>query len=66
LDIGLPLMDGYELAKLLKTAHPSLIRIALTGYGAEGDALEGECFEARMLKPVDLPTLLSLLESLRT
>ncbi|MBC7699587.1 ATP-binding protein [Aquabacterium sp.] len=65
LDIGLPVMDGYELAKLLKIAHPSLIRIALTGYGAKSDAVEGKCFEARMLKPVDLPALLSLLELLR-
>ena len=63
LDIGLPVMDGYELAKLLRVEHPSLIRIALTGYGTKDEAVDGACFEARMLKPVDLPTLFSLLKA---
>lgn len=39
LDIGLPVMDGYELARRF-TAHPRLRRsrlIAVTGYGQDQD-----------------------------
>ena len=63
LDIGLPVMDGYELARLLKLSHPSVFRIALTGYLASDEADRAECFEARLLKPVDFSALLALLES---
>ncbi len=58
LDIGLPVMDGYELAALLRQI-PSLkgIRlIALTGYGQESDRQRTAAagFERHLVKPVDL------------
>ena len=37
LDIGLPVMDGYELARRLQSEHPSLRLVAVTGYGQEAD-----------------------------
>ena len=33
LDIGLPGMDGYELARLLRKSNAAILLIALTGYG---------------------------------
>ncbi len=58
IDIGLPVMDGYELAERLR-AEPSLsgIRlIALTGYGQESDRQRGRAagFDEHLVKPVDI------------
>jgi CheY-like chemotaxis protein len=58
IDIGLPVMDGYELAGRLR-ADPSLsgIRlIALTGYGQESDFQRGReaGFDEHLVKPVDI------------
>lgn len=66
LDIGLPDMDGYELARRLR-ARGSLPRlIALTGYGQERDKLESSSagFEQHIVKPVDLERLSASIESL--
>jgi CheY-like chemotaxis protein len=64
-DIGLPGIDGYEVARRLrKDAATSGIRlIALTGYGLAEDqrrVLEAG-FDLHMVKPVDLGTLLARL-----
>jgi PAS domain S-box-containing protein len=61
LDIGLPVMNGYELAKRLR-AEPGLERIvliAVTGYGQESDRLKAKeaGFDEHYVKPVDLATL---------
>jgi PAS domain S-box-containing protein len=61
LDIGLPEMDGYELARRLRL-HSDLqdaLLIAVTGYGQEVDnlrALEAG-FDYHMVKPVNLDEL---------
>jgi PAS domain S-box-containing protein len=61
LDIGLPGVDGYELARMLK-AHPQLASIRLvahTGYGSPEDrrkALEAG-FDAHLVKPAELADL---------
>jgi signal transduction histidine kinase/CheY-like chemotaxis protein len=65
LDIGLPVMDGYELARQmrLRESRPSGLRpmrlIALTGYGQETDrqASREAGFDVHLVKPVDLVTL---------
>jgi PAS domain S-box-containing protein len=68
LDIGLPVMDGYELASRF-ASHPRLSRtrlVALTGYGQPNDrdrAAEAG-FHAHLLKPVNVDQLHSVLESL--
>jgi signal transduction histidine kinase/ActR/RegA family two-component response regulator len=61
LDLGLPVMDGFEVARALR-ADPSLKDVfiaALTGWGAEGDrrrtAQAG--FDAHLTKPVELAAL---------
>jgi signal transduction histidine kinase len=60
LDLGLPVMDGYELAVKLRHATPKQLRlIALSGYGQDQDrersAQAG--FDAHLVKPVDIDHL---------
>ncbi|PYM14890.1 MAG: hypothetical protein DMD81_16630 [Candidatus Rokuibacteriota bacterium] len=64
IDIGLPGMDGYEVAKRIRTMpgrQPFLV--ALTGYGEAEDrrrALDAG-FDAHLVKPVDPAELSALL-----
>lgn len=67
LDIGLPDMDGYELAREIRR-RPQLseaVLIAVTGYGRPEDIARAKDagFDHHLLKPVSIPALLSLLES---
>ena len=68
LDIGLPGMDGKELARRLRRlpGQDQATLIAVTGYGQQGDgdsALEAG-FDHYMVKPVKPDAILSLLEHL--
>jgi CheY-like chemotaxis protein len=65
LDIGLPVMDGYELGARLKRENHDLRMIAVTGYGDVGDRRRSEQagFEAHLVKPIDLERLLHALRS---
>ena len=66
LDLGLPVMDGFELARRVceerTGARPRLI--ALTGYGRERDFAKSRAvgFDVHLVKPVDLPALVAALE----
>jgi signal transduction histidine kinase/DNA-binding response OmpR family regulator len=65
LDIGLPGMDGYEIARLMRAApatRKSLL-IALTGYGQEDDQRRAReaGFDHHLIKPADLEALTELL-----
>jgi signal transduction histidine kinase/CheY-like chemotaxis protein len=67
LDIGLPVMDGYEVARQLQAAHGrrgSMRLIALTGYGHDADRQRSHDagFEHHLVKPIDLEQLRRLLE----
>ncbi len=63
LDIGLPLMDGYELARRLRRVSngDDLCLIALTGYGEAADAARSQAagFRRHFVKPIQLGTLLA-------
>ncbi|HEY3698540.1 MAG TPA: response regulator [Spongiibacteraceae bacterium] len=65
LDIGLPGMDGFEVARQLRrgTATPQPFLIALTGYGQEADrvAATDAGFDAHIVKPADIDVLLKLI-----
>jgi len=65
LDIGMPGMDGYELAARLRASTPSapLTLIALTGYGQDKDLdrMAAAGFDHHVLKPVDFHELLKLI-----
>jgi signal transduction histidine kinase/DNA-binding response OmpR family regulator len=61
-DIGLPVMDGYELARRLRdqqgiSSHLRLV--AVTGYGQEADRRRSADagFEDHLVKPVDMAVL---------
>jgi PAS domain S-box-containing protein len=67
LDIGLPVMDGYELARHLRARLPTPPRlVAVSGYGDEADSARSRDagFEVHLGKPVDFEKLVSLLGSL--
>jgi PAS domain S-box-containing protein len=67
LDIGLPVMDGYELARHLRERLPTPPRlVAVTGYGDQADPTRSRDagFEVHLGKPVDFEKLVSVLGSL--
>jgi signal transduction histidine kinase/ActR/RegA family two-component response regulator len=69
IDIGLPDMDGYEVARRLRaSANGAMLLVALTGYGQVEDrrrALEAG-FDVHLTKPVETDRLEAALASLRT
>jgi CheY-like chemotaxis protein len=68
LDIGLPDMDGYELARRLRaqSATRDTVLIALTGYGQAQDRARSEQagFDHHLVKPVEIERLSALLAQL--
>ncbi|RYF39072.1 MAG: response regulator, partial [Comamonadaceae bacterium] len=68
LDIGLPGMNGYDVARQLR-AEPRLrnaVLVALTGWGSEADRQRAQDagFDHHLTKPVDLQLLEALFHSL--
>jgi CheY-like chemotaxis protein len=59
LDIGLPGLDGYEVARRLKTISPTLRVVALSGYCQAEDQQRSAAAgcDAHLVKPVDLDSL---------
>jgi signal transduction histidine kinase/ActR/RegA family two-component response regulator len=64
LDIGLPEMDGYEVARRLRAAPElnDMLLVAITGYGQEQDLRRSRevGFDHHLVKPVD-PAMLAAL-----
>lgn len=65
-DIGLPGIDGYEVAARLRAAAGTTRLVALTGYGGEEDRSRAvrAGFDAHLVKPVDFQELTRVLERL--
>ncbi len=66
LDIGLPTMDGYELARELRRREPQGLRlIALTGYGTASDRERAvnAGFDEHLTKPVDPTAILARIDA---
>jgi two-component system, sensor histidine kinase len=67
LDIGMPGMDGYEVARRLRRNNIGLRStiIAVTGWGQESDRIlsRNAGIDHHLVKPVSLPRLLSLIAS---
>jgi PAS domain S-box-containing protein len=68
LDIGLPDMDGYTLAELIRESAPckGMKLVALTGYGQAEDVARARQagFDAHLIKPLDYSLLRQTLERL--
>ncbi|WP_427913028.1 response regulator [Ramlibacter sp. MMS24-I3-19] len=66
LDIGLPGMDGYELARRLQASGLRARYVALTGYGQASDRERSAAagFHVHLTKPVQLDPLLDALKPL--
>jgi CheY-like chemotaxis protein/nitrogen-specific signal transduction histidine kinase len=66
-DIGLPLLDGYDVAQQIRAAPEGrgLLLIALTGYGSKSDrARAAEAgFDRHLTKPIDFDELYRLLSA---
>jgi CheY-like chemotaxis protein/two-component sensor histidine kinase len=63
LDIGLPDIDGYEVARRLRATHTTAALVAVTGYGQTRDRERAReaGFDAHLVKPLDLDALTALL-----
>jgi two-component system CheB/CheR fusion protein len=63
LDIGLPGMDGYEVARRLRERATRRLVIAVSGYGTEADRRRSRDagFDHHLTKPVALGTLAALI-----
>ena len=65
IDIGLPSIDGYEVARRIRKGAeiPNLLLVALTGYGADEDvsAARAAGFDRHLTKPTDPAALEALL-----
>lgn len=69
LDIGLPGMDGYEVAEKLRELPNAkdAVLIAITGYGQEDDRLRSQRagIDHHLVKPVAPDALRDLIDSLQ-
>jgi CheY-like chemotaxis protein len=66
LDIGMPGLDGYEVARRLRAMNQgtSFRIIAVTGWGQDGDRSKAKDagFDVHLVKPVDLGVLAKVLD----
>lgn len=70
LDIGMPIVDGYKLAAQLRRVGglAGIRLVAITGFGQPGDRERAMAagFDRHLVKPVDLKSLIHVIEELRT
>jgi signal transduction histidine kinase len=67
LDIGLPVIDGYELGRRLRSvpALRNVRLVAVTGYGQESDRRRSQDagFDRHLVKPIDLEQVVKVLKA---
>jgi len=65
LDIGMPTMNGYDVARALRAMSPRFVLIAVTGWGHEAAKRQAReaGFDHHLVKPVGDSTLVELLAS---
>jgi signal transduction histidine kinase len=68
LDIGMPLLDGYEVARRIRAQAwgKRITLVALTGWGQDSDRRRSQeaGFDSHLVKPLDLDKLTQLLAGL--
>src|SRR5690242_15898926 len=69
LDLGLPDIDGFQVARALRAAEGGAARllVALTGFGRDSDRAEAMAagFDRHLTKPVDPEIVIRLLQDYR-
>lgn len=67
LDIGMPAMDGYEVARRIRSlpGGDALVLVALTGWAHAEHLAYAAGFDHHLRKPADLAQLTALLRSIR-
>jgi CheY-like chemotaxis protein len=65
LDIGLPVADGYEVARRLRAEGCAALLVALTGWGSDADRQRAReaGFDHHLTKPVELEAVEKLLKT---
>ncbi|HEY5936059.1 MAG TPA: response regulator [Kofleriaceae bacterium] len=65
-DLGLPIMDGWEVVKRLRDTHHGLRFVAVTAYDKEAEIARSMelGFEDHLVKPIDIERLEGVVESL--
>jgi PAS domain S-box-containing protein len=70
LDVGMPGMDGYEVARRLRQrpGTKDLVIIAVTGYGAEADRRQARAagFDHHLTKPIEVASVADLIARRRS
>jgi len=68
LDVGMPILDGYETASRIRQLPWSrdVVLIAVTGWGNDKDKLKSAAagFDVHLVKPVDATTILEALDQM--
>jgi DNA-binding response OmpR family regulator len=66
LDIGMPHVDGFQLALVLKREFPDTFLVAITGHSSDDYRKRGRQsgFDAYVVKPIDAQMLESILKTL--
>jgi PAS domain S-box-containing protein len=68
LDIGMPGMNGYEVARAIRSGHPGhpVVIVALTGWGQDEDRRRSKDagFDHHLVKPAEIEALQDLLSSI--
>jgi CheY-like chemotaxis protein len=64
LDIGLPKLDGYEVAIRLAARRPAIMLVAMTGYGQSTDRERAHQsgFAHHLVKPADFERIEQILQ----
>jgi PAS domain S-box-containing protein len=67
LDIGLPDIDGYNVAQTIRSKKPEMLLIALSGWGQEEDRRRSSeaGFNHHLVKPVKIDEVIKLLTELK-
>ena len=66
LDLGMPGIDGYDLARLFRQRYGERVRlVAVTAYGSDGHRTRSRQagFDAHVVKPIDHPLVESMLDT---
>jgi CheY-like chemotaxis protein len=63
LDIGMPVMNGYDVARALRAGHSRLTLVAVTGWGHDAAKRQAQAagFDHHLVKPVAESMLVEML-----